>query len=295
MRDLDDSATYHLDSRLLGTDLKNLPGWYERLGETYPSPHTVEGYGEGWWAAALAHDWMPASIPISGTHFVLQGGFPLERGAAAALLEQVFEGRLVRFGQSEEVDLTITPHPLSTYRYLMSLLWATGRSDEAARVERATLAALQELHIDQPTDKNPAKQLAWRFVERTPIWVVSESYTQLAAAAQQLFARIAGSLSVAPPPGALEFYATALEARHEQGDPLIAVIVGEDAYTRLATEVLASRVDAVVHMPASSGEGVLAETLVHWYELAWSAYYLSLLYDRDPVDAEMLTRLRENL
>lgn len=295
MRDLDDSATYHLDSRLLGTDLKNLPGWYERLGETYPSPHTVEGYGEGWWAAALAHDWMPASTPISGTHFVLQGGFPLERGAAAALLEQVFEGRLVRFGQSEEVDLTITPHPLSTYRYLMSLLWATGRSDEAARVERATLAALQELHIDQPTDKNPAKQLAWRFVERTPIWVVSESYTQLAAAAQQLFARIAGSLSVAPPPGALEFYATALEARHEQGDPLIAVIVGEDAYTRLATEVLASRVDAVVHMPASSGEGVLAKTLVHWYELAWSAYYLSLLYDRDPVDAEMLTRLRENL
>ncbi|MER3603217.1 MAG: mannose-6-phosphate isomerase, partial [Thermus sp.] len=97
-----------------------------------------------------------------------------------------------------------------------------------------------------------------------------------------------------PPPTALEFFLTGLEARHEQGDPLAAVLLGRGAEVSLAKEILESRVDTVAELPPpEDGASPLAQALALWYRLAWTAYYLALLYGVDPGDQEVLSRLRE--
>jgi len=293
MRNLDAHEDYKVDENQLHRDLANLVGSFPEPGEAYPGPYGVVGFGEAWWPAELAHLWIPRLMTEGGTQFVLQGGLDLGAAAGAAAAAEASGARVVRVGFGAKVDVPLEPHPLSSYRYLRFLQEASGEAETGARVDRALEALAAGLAPDVPTEDNPAKFFAWNLVERMPIWVVSERYVWLAAALQQTFARIAGSLSIAPPPGGLEFFITSLEARHEQGDPLAAVVVGEDERTRLAVEILETRVDTVLELPEPPAEGLIPEMIAAWYFVAWASYYLAILYGRNPADAAVLARLRE--
>ncbi len=293
MRNLDAHEDYKVDKRQLHRDLANLVGSFPKPSEAYSAPYGVVGYGEAWWPAELAHLWIPRLMTEGGTQFVLQGGLDLGAAAGAVAAAEASGARVVRVGFGGGVDVPVEPHPLSPYRYLRFLQEATGEAEAGTRVDRALEALAGGLAPEVPTEDNPAKFFAWNLVERMPVWVVSERYVGLAAALQQTFARIAGSLSIAPPPGSLEFFITALEARHEQGDPLAAVVVGDDERTRLAVEILETRVDTVLELPEPPAEGLVPEMMAAWYFVAWASYYLAVLYGRDPSDAEVLVRLRE--
>ncbi|WP_456409788.1 SIS domain-containing protein [Oceanithermus sp.] len=293
MRNLDAHEDYKVDKRQLHRDLANLVGSFPQPSEACPAPYGVVGYGEAWWPAELAHLWTGRLMTEGGTQFVLQGGLDLGAAAGAVAAAEASGARVVRVGFGDAVDVPVEPHPLSPYRYLRFLQEGTGEAEAGVRVDRALEALAGRLAPEVPTEDNPAKFFAWNLVERTPIWVVSERYVGLAAALQQTFARVAGSLSIAPPPGSLEFFITALEARHEQGDPLAAVVVGDDERTRLAVEILETRVDTVLELPEPPAEGLVPEMMAAWYFTAWASYYLAVLYGRDPSDAEVLVRLRE--
>jgi len=293
MRNLDAHEDYKIDSKQLAKSLRELAGSFPQPKEKYAAPYGVVGYGEAWWPAELAHFWIPRLMTEGGTQFVLQGGLDLGAAAGAVSAAAASGARVVRVGFGGKVDVSIEPHPLSPYRYLRFLQEATGEAETGQRVDAALTALAGELAPEVPTEDNPAKFFAWNLLERIPIWVVSERYTGLAAALQQTYARVAGSISIAPPPGSLEFFITALESRHQQGDPLAAVVVGEDERTKLALEILETRVDTVLELPRLPAEGLIPEMLAAWYFVAWAAYYLAILYGRDPADAEVLVRLRE--
>ncbi len=293
MRDLDAHETYHPDKSRLHEDLRNLADTPVALAEVYPGPYGVVGFGEGWWPAELAREWIPAALVQEGTQFVLQGGYDLGEAMGAGLFAEAGGARVVRIGFGDGTDVEIPPHPLAAYRYLQHLLHATGQHTEAEKVRQAVAREKEHLVPEVPTEQNPAKLTAWNLVERTPVWVVSDRYPDLARAAQQVFARVAKSLSISPPPAGLEFFITALEARHEQGDPLVAVVLGDDERTRLAVEILGTRVDTIVELPPPQADGLLAETMAYWYRLAWVSYYLALMYGQDPGDQEVLSRLRD--
>lgn len=125
------------------------------------------------------------------------------------------------------------------------------------------------------------------------MWVVPDRYPGLGQALQQTFSRIGKSLSFTPPPSALEFFVTALEARHEQGDPIAAVLMGDDERRSYAQEILENRVDTLIELPEPEAEGTLAKALCYWYRVAWASYYLALLYGVEPGDWEVLDNLRQ--
>ncbi len=290
--DLDNLETYKADKSRLGQALERLPQDAPTPEERFPPPYGVVGFGEGWWPAELLRDRFPDTL-ARGTTFVLAGGY--DHGKLAGLLAAAREEseRVVVLGFGPEAEVKIPSSPLSPYRYLRYLLLATGELELAQSLEAALKAELERTAPYVPSQENPAKLLAWSFLERTPLWVASERYPMLAQALQQVFARVGKSLSIAPPPAALEFFITALEARHEQGDPLVAVTLGTDEEIELAKEVLATRVDYLEELDPPKAKGPLPEALAYWYRLAWAAYYLALLYRKDPGDHEVLARLRE--
>lgn len=289
MRDLDSQETYLADQMGLAFELRDLVGSGPTPQGFYTGPYGVVGLGEGWWAALLAQDWA-SEFTHSGTQFVLEGGYDIGEGGLYAAASGA---EIVRLGWREHVEAELLPSPLSSYRYLRFLLLASGQEGELARVDRALLAERDRLRPEVGLDKNPAKFLAYSLLERTPMFVVPGRYPGLAGAMQQVVARIGKSLSFTPPPSALEFFLTALEARHEQGDPIAAVLVGDDERKQVAQEILESRVDTLIELPEPEAEGTLAKALCYWYRVAWASYYVALLYGVEPGDWEVLERLRE--
>lgn len=288
MRDLDREETYLSDRRGLALELRDLVGTGPVPQEAYPGPHGVLAYGEGRFAAELLS--LPEWVE-EGTLFLLEGGYDLGEAAAMGLLAEGGRAQVVRVGFRAGVDAHLPPSPLSPYRYLRFLLLATGQEEALKEVDEALLRERRRLGPEVPLEENPAKFLAYTLLERIPLFY-SPFFRPLEGAAQSLFARIGKSLSLTPPFSALEFFLTGLEARHEQGDPLAAVLLGEGEALALAKEILETRVDAIAEVPAPTGSR-LAQALALWYRLAWTAYYLALLYGVDPSDPEVLERLRE--
>lgn len=288
MRDLDREETYLSDRRGLALELRDLVGTGPVPTRSYPAPHAALGYGEGHFAARLSGlpDWTE-----EGTLFVLEGGYDLGEAAALSLLAETERVQVVKVGLRPGVEVYLSPSPLNPYRYLRFLLLATGQEEALSEVDRALLEERKRLTPEIPLEENPAKFLAYTLVERIPL-LYAPFHRPLEEAAQSLFARIGKSLALTPPHSALEFFLTGLEARHEQGDPLAAVLLGEGEAVRLAKEILETRVDAIAEVPAPTGSR-LAQALALWYRLAWTAYYLALLYGVDPSDPEVLERLRE--
>lgn len=289
MRDLDSQETYLADRLGLAFELRDLVGSGPVPRASYAGPYGVVGFGEGWWPALLARDFAP-EFTHSGTQFVLEGGYEL---GSSALYAAASGAEIVRMGYREHLEVEVYAHPLSAYRYLRFLLLATGKEDELARIDRALLAERDRLRPEVGLSKNPAKFMAYSLLERTALWVVPDRYPGLAQAMQQTLARIGKSLSFTPPPSALEFFLTALEARHEQGDPIAAVLIGDDERKSIAHEILDSRVDTLIELPDALAEGTLARALCYWYRVAWAAYYLALLYGVEPGDWESLDNLRQ--
>ncbi|MGC8876054.1 SIS domain-containing protein [Thermus sp.] len=288
MRDLDREETYLADRRGLALELRDLVGTGPVPPEAYPGPHGVLAYGEGWFAAQLLS--LPEWVE-EGTLFLLEGGYDLGEAAAMGLLAESGRARVVRVGFREGGEVYLAPSPLSPYRYLRFLLLATGREEALEEVDQALLRERRRLAPEVPLEENPAKFLAYTLLERLPLFY-SPFFRPLEGAAQNLFARIGKSLSLTPPFSALEFFLTGLEARHEQGDSLAAVLLGGGEAASLAKEILETRVDALAEVPAPEGSR-LAQAMALWYRLAWTAYYLALLYGVDPSDQEVLERLRE--
>ncbi|KOX89101.1 bifunctional phosphoglucose/phosphomannose isomerase [Thermus aquaticus] len=288
MRDLDREETYLVDRRGLALELRDLVGTGPVPQGTYPGPHGVLAYGEGRFAAELLAfpEWVE-----EGTLFLLEGGYDLGEAAAMGLLAESGRARVVRVGFRQGVDVHVPPSPLSPYRYLRFLLLATGQEEALKEVDEKLLGERRRLGPEVPLEENPAKFLAYTLLERLPLFY-SPFFRPLEAAAQSLTARIGKSLSLTPPFSALEFFLTGLEARHEQGDPLAAVLLGGGEAVALAKEILETRVDAVAEVPPPEGSR-LAQAVALWYRLAWTAYYLALLYGVDPSDQEVLERLRE--
>ncbi|GGN03331.1 bifunctional glucose-6-phosphate/mannose-6-phosphate isomerase [Thermus composti] len=288
MRDLDRQETYLADRRGLALELRDLVGTGPVPAETYPAPHAVLGYGEGWFAAQASGlpDWTE-----EGTLFLLEGGYDLGEAAALGILAESGRVRVVRVGFREGVEVYLPPSPLSPYRYLRFLLLATGQEGALKEVDEALLKERRRLTPEVPLEENPAKFLAYTLLERLPVFY-APFFRPLEGAAQSLFARMGKSLSLTPPFNALEFFLTGLEARHEQGDPLAAVLLGSGEAAGLAKEILETRVDAIAEVPPPEGSR-LAQAMALWYRLAWTAYYLALLYGVDPSDPETLERLRE--
>jgi len=288
MRDLDREETYLVDRRGLALELRDLVGTGPVPPAPYPGPHGVLAYGEGWFAARLL------SLPEwgeEGTLFLLEGGYDLGEAAAMGLLAETGRAKVVRVGFREGVEVYLPPSPLNPYRYLRFLLLATGQEEALEEVDGALLQERRRLAPEVPLEENPAKFLAYTLLERLPLFF-SPFFRPLEEAAQSLFARMGKSLSLTPPHSALEFFLTGLEARHEQGDPLAAVLLGGGEAASLAKEILETRVDAMAEVPAPEGSR-LAQAMALWYRLAWTAYYLALLYGVDPSDQEVLERLRE--
>ncbi len=288
MRDLDREETYLVDRRGLALELRDLVGTGPVPTAPYPGPHGVLAYGEGWFAARLLS--LPEWVE-EGTLFLLEGGYDLGEAAAMGLLAETGKAGVVRVGFREGVEVYLPPSPLSPYRYLRFLLLATGQEEALKEVDGALLQERRRLTPEVPLGENPAKFLAYTLLERLPLFY-SPFFRPLEEAAQSLFARIGKSLSLTPPYSALEFFLTGLEARHEQGDPLAAVLLGGGEAASLAKEILETRVDAMAEVPAPEGSR-LAQAVALWYRLAWTAYYLALLYGVDPSDQEVLERLRE--
>ncbi len=288
MRDLDREETYLLDRKGLALELRDLVGSGPEPGETYPEPYAALAYGEARLAALLAGlpDWAE-----EGTLFLLEGGYDLGEASGMAILAESGKVRVVRVGFGEGVQVFIPPSPLSPYRYLRFLLLATGQEEALREVDRLLLEERRRLTPEIPLGENPAKFLAYTLLERTPL-LYAPLFRPLEGAVQSLFARIGKTLSIAPPDSALEFFLTGLEARHEQGDPLAALLLGGGEALGLAKEILESRVDQVVEIPPHEGRR-LAQAMALWYRMAWTAYYLALLYGVDPGDPETLDRLRE--
>ncbi len=293
MRDLDSQETYLADRMGLAFELRDLVGSGPVPQARYAAPYGVVGFGEGWWAAQLARDWIPAEFTHAGTQFVLEGGYDLGGAAGAGLYAASSGAEIVRLGWAENTEVELLASALSPYRYLRFLLLATDQRDELSRIDQALLLERDRLRPEVSLDKNPAKFLAYSLLERTPMFVVPERYPGLAAAMQQTLARVGKSLSFTPPPSALEFFVTGLEARHEQGDPIAAVLVGEDERKKIAQEILESRVDTLIELPEPEAEGMLAKALAYWYRITWAAYYLALLYGVEPGDWEVLDHLRQ--
>jgi hypothetical protein len=288
MRDLDREETYLVDRQGLALELRDLVGTGPVPQGTYPGPHGVLAYGEGRFAAELLAfpEWVE-----EGTLFLLEGGYDLGEAAAMGLLAESGRARVVRVGFRQGVDVHVPPSPLSPYRYLRFLLLATGQEEALKEVDEKLLEERRRLGPEVPLGENPAKFLAYTLLERLPLFY-SPFFRPLEAAAQSLTARVGKSLSLTPPFSALEFFLTGLEARHEQGDPLAAVLLGGGEAVALAKEILETRVDAVAEVPPPEGSR-LAQAVALWYRLAWTAYYLALLYGVDPSDQEVLERLRE--
>ena len=288
MRDLDKEETYLVDRKGLAVELRDLVGSGPTPADTQegkaslPGPYGLLAYGEAWWVGRLLGlpEWTE-----EGTQFLLEGGYDLGAAQALGLVAETGKARLVR--------VELPPSPLNPYRYLRYILLAMGKAEALSQVDRLLLEERKRLGPEVPLEENPAKFLAFTLLERTPLFY-APGYPGLAEAAQGLFARIGKSLSLTPPPTALEFFLTGLEARHEQGDPLAAVLLGRGAEVGLAKEILESRVDTVAELPPpEDGASPLAQALALWYRLAWTAYYLALLYGVDPGDQEVLSRLRE--
>lgn len=280
MRDLDKQETYLVDRRGMAVELRDLAGSGPTPEGPLPEPYGLLAYGEAWWVGRLLGlpEWTE-----EGTQFLLQGGYDL--GAALAL------GLVAETGRARLERLELPPSPLNPYRYLRYVLLAMGKEEVLLEVDRALLEERRRLGPEVPLEENPAKFLAYTLLERTPLFYAPD-HPGLQEAAQALLARVGKSLSLVPPPTALEFFLTGLEARHEQGDPLAAVLLGSGAGVALAKEILESRVDTVAEL-APPEAGPLAQALALWYRLAWTAYYLALLYGVDPGDPEVLLRLRE--
>jgi hypothetical protein len=314
---LDSFEKYDLDSQNLARALEALPGSFDGATRPLEGPFGVLGFGEGALPAELAKDLMDTNaLTSSGTQFILAGGFDFGAVDAATLIAEASGTRVFRIGLpkarraqviDDELSMGLADEPdddvdadffavptssLSPYTYSQALAHLTGHAELAQDADAALSELLEQCKTDIPTEQNTAKQLAWSLWTRTPMLIPASGFQVQAWAWQMSLSRLGKSLAIPIERNALEVIASGFEARHESGDALVALLLGgQDEALMYAREILETRVDEVITVPAPKGTGYAAN-LGLWYLSCWVGFYLSLLYNQDPKDSAPLERLR---
>ncbi|CAM3606477.1 SIS domain-containing protein [Deinococcus frigens] len=278
--------------------LSRLPGSYDGPQTPQAAPYGLVGVGEGTLAAHLLQALALPSLTRSGTQFVL--GSP-DAGTAATDYADLAEvagaaaRRISTGGRPDDLDVLVPGGPLSTYHFAQAVAYASGHAEEArqADAELAELAARCAPNIE---DGNPARDLAWSLWGRTPLLMAAPDADALPHAWQHLLARTGKTLAVPLLGDLLPLTAGAFDARHEQGDAKVALILGDtDPALLLAREILDSRIDEIIHVPAPDGAQGYPAALALWYFGAWVAAYLAERYDAEPADPAVLARAQAGL
>jgi Bacterial phospho-glucose isomerase C-terminal SIS domain len=313
---LDSTERYKLDTSHLAQTLEGLPRSYAGSVRQLPAPYGVIGFGEAAWASDVARAWIDASIVAGGgTQFVLLGGLDFGEADASMILAQAAGANLHRMGvgtkgasvsrdekgltlkfskELENLEHLIPISPFSSYTYLQALSYACGRAVSAEAAERVLEDLRERCKTDVDSDTNPAKQLAWKLWTRTPVLLAGTQFQSQILGWQVLLSRIAKSMSIPVTHNPLTIIASGFEARHETADSLVALLLGgSDQALEFMQEVLESRVDEVIQVPAPTSE-LYAQQLGLWYFGAWVSLYLALLYGIDPKDSAALVELRNN-
>ncbi len=315
---LDTFEQYDLDTQNLVRQLEALPSSYDGATKPLSAPFGVIGFGEGALAAEFSKLLIDdATVSGAGTQFVLAGGFDFGAVDAAAVIAEAIGAKVFRMGlprgsavrvsedeleYSFEEDPDFEPrddffpvpsHAFSTYTYSQALAYLTNHQDAAESADETLAKLRDQCKTEVETAQNPAKQLAWSLWTRTAILLPSSGFTAQAWAWQLSLSRIGKSMSIPVAHNVLEILASGFEARHESGDALVALILGgEDENLSVAREILETRVDEVIEVPAPAGQAYAAN-LGLWYLSCWVGLYLALLYKQDPSDAKPLEALRK--
>jgi hypothetical protein len=315
---LDAFEQYELDTQNLVRQLETLPGSYDGAFRPLTAPFGVIGFGEGALPAELVRTFIDDNAaPEGGTQLILDGGFDFGAAEAASVIAQAAGAKVFRMGVprrqamsfgedelsyalEEEPDLEprddffpIPSHAFATYTYCQAVAYLSNHADQAEAAEEALAALRERCKSEVPTNENPAKQLAWSLWTRTPILLPASGFAVQNWVWQHALSRLGKSLSIPIVGNALEVVASGFEARHESGDALVALLLGgEDEALGLAREVLETRVDEVIEVPAPQGEAYVANMGL-WYLASWVGVYLSLLYNQNPKDAKALETLRQ--
>jgi hypothetical protein len=278
--------------------LQRLPGSYAGPTAQESGPYGVVGVGEGTLAAHLIQAFALPSLTRSGTQFVLSSPDVHVAAVDYADLAEVAGAsarRVSTGGVAGEIDTLMPGGPLSTYHFAQYLAHATGHADEAQAADAALadLAGRCGPHVEE---NNPARDLAWSLWGRTPLLLAAPDADALPHAWQQLLARTGKILAVPLLGDLLPLTCGAFEAQHERGDAKVALILGEtDDSLLLAREILESRIDEIIHVPAPGGVQGYPAALALWYFGAWVAAYLAERYQLAPADPAVLTRAQATL
>lgn len=297
------AVTIHpMTTNSLRSLLLSLPGSYSGPTAEQPSPYGAVGTGEGTLAALLAQPLIAASLSTSGTQFVLSSpdsaALALEYTALAeAAGAQV--RRIATGGDAEQIDTLIPGGVTATYHGAQYLAYAAGHAEQVQAADRL-LGTLAEHCAREETEGNPARELAWRLHGRTPLLLADEGAGAegLVTSWQQLLARVGKSYSVPILGDPLPVLSGMFEARHEQGDSKVGLILGDlSARLDLSREILESRVDEVIHLPfpEHGGDSDYASNLALWYLGAWTALYLAEIAGQSAEDSPVLHKAQAEL
>lgn len=274
--------------------LEQLPGSYAGPTKPEPAPYALVGVGEGTLAAALGRTLVGTDFTRTGTQLVLSSPDAADAARTYAELAEVAGAavrRVATGGQPGEVDVLVPGGALATYHFAQALAYAVGRADDAQAAD-AALAGLAAQCAPHITEGNPAQDLAWKLWSRTPLLLAAPDAEVLPGAWQNVLARVGKSLSVPVVGDALPVVTGAFEARHENGDSRLALLLGDtDPALLVAAEVLESRLDEIVYVPYPAGtEAGYAGQLALWYFGMWVAAYLAERYGQSAADAAVLSR-----
>ena len=261
------------------------------------APYGILGLGEGALAAELLGEFAGRKLTGSGTQFVLASGDWEGAADDYAGIAEASGATVARFGEGDLDKLAglVRGGPFATYFFAQRVAHATGHAREAQEAERL-LADLAARCAPEVGEGNPARDLAWTLWTRTPLLLAPVGESFLTWAWQVVLARVGKSLSVPVERDPLYVLTGAFEARHENGDGRLALILGEeDQEMSLAREVLSSRVDEVVQVPYPEGVGGYAGNLALWYFALWVAAYLAERYGVSPEDGKALREVKASL
>lgn len=313
---LDSFELYDLDTLNLARQLEELPHSYDGATRALAAPFGVIGFGEGALAAEFSRTFIDEAVTLSGTQFVLAGGFDFGAVDAACVIAEAAGAKVFRMGlgrssvvslSDDELSYSLDDSPdneprddffpvlsgsFSTYTYAQALAYLTNHLDTAERADETLATLRDQCKTEVETSSNPAKQLAWSLWTRTALLLPSSGFAAQGWAWQLSLSRLGKSLSIPVAYNALEILASGFEARHESGDALVALLLGgQDEGLAVAREILETRVDEIIEVPAASPEAYAAN-LGLWYLSCWVGLYLALLYKVDPRDAKPLEALR---
>jgi hypothetical protein len=315
---LDAFEQYELDTQNLVRQLETLPNSYDGAFRPLSAPFGVIGFGEGALAAELARTFIDDNAaPEGGTQLILDGGFDFGAAEAATVIAEAAGAKVFRMGEPRRQHLSVSEdelaytfeqepdrearddffvipsHTFATYTYAQAVAYLSNHADQAEAADEALANLRERCKSEIPTNENPAKQLAWSLWTRTPMLLPASGFAVQNWVWQRSLSRLGKSLSIPVVGSVLEIVASGFEARHESGDALVALLLGgEDEALGLAREILSTRVDEVIEVPAPQGEAYVAN-LGLWYLSCWVGVYLSLLYNQNPKDAKALEALRQ--